>query len=140
MQQQTPRGAFRAALASTALTLSALALTLAPGAAPAFELRLSAEGSAYAALEPALQASAATTFEHHVYIRERGGLSHTLDFVAFGRYADGAEAVRKHADLREFSYIRATRNSELRFGMARAFWGVTEAVHIVDILNQDDAL
>lgn len=140
MQQQAPRGAFRAALASTALTLSALALTLAPGAAPAFELRLSAEGSAYAALEPALQASAAATFEHHVYIRERGGLSHTLDFVAFGRYADGAEAVRKHADLREFSYIRATRNSELRFGMARAFWGVTEAVHIVDILNQDDAL
>ena len=120
MQHRPTRGRLPAFPSLAALGVAALAL--APGAAPAFELRLSAEGSAYAVLEPALQASAAATFEHHVYIRERGGLSHTLDFVAFGRYADGAESVRKHADLREFSYIRATRNSELRFGMARAFW------------------
>ena len=45
---------------------------------------------------------------------------------------------RSHADMREAKYARAIDNWEFRIGIDKVFWGVTEAVHLVDIINQSD--
>lgn len=58
-------------------------------------------------------------------------------FVPFFRL-DSADDERTHFDLRELSYIWLQDNFELRLGVRKVFWGVTEVVHLVDIINQTD--
>ncbi|MGD8326918.1 MAG: hypothetical protein PVF65_08390 [Sphingomonadales bacterium] len=57
----------------------------------------------------------------------------------FGR-VDVQDDGRTHADIREAKYVGAFGPLELRLGFDTVFWGVTESVHLVDIINQDDAL
>jgi len=57
----------------------------------------------------------------------------------FGR-VDVQDDGRTHADIREAKYVGAFGPWEFRLGFDSVFWGVTEAVHLVDIINQDDAL
>lgn len=83
-------------------------------------------------------ASGAVELEFHPHARE-GDWTHTLDFVGFARH-DASVSARSHADLRELLYSVASRDFELRAGVGRVFWGVTEAAHLVDIVNQDDGL
>lgn len=47
-----------------------------------------------------------------------------------------------HADLREFMWttIAPSNKWELRTGVGKVFWGVTESQHLVDVINQDDLL
>lgn len=45
---------------------------------------------------------------------------------------------RTHGDIRELSWDHAARNWELTAGISKVFWGVTETVHLVDIINQTD--
>jgi hypothetical protein len=45
---------------------------------------------------------------------------------------------RSHGDIREFSYIHASDNWEVRAGIRKEFWGVTEFQHLVDVINQTD--
>ncbi|MEL7450482.1 MAG: hypothetical protein AAFN78_14815 [Pseudomonadota bacterium] len=52
--------------------------------------------------------------------------------------ADSADSERTHADLREFYWRRSFSAAELSIGLRRVFWGVTESVHLVDIINQTD--
>ena len=47
---------------------------------------------------------------------------------------------RSHADIRELSYVHAASSWELRIGARRVFWGVAESNHLVDIINQTDAI
>lgn len=47
---------------------------------------------------------------------------------------------RTHWDLREARYAYATGNWEIRAGIDKVFWGVTEAVHLIDIVNQVDII
>jgi len=61
----------------------------------------------------------------------------SLLVVPFARY-DAVDSRRTHADLREFSYIYAAREWELRTGVRKVFWGVAESNHLVDIINQTD--
>lgn len=57
--------------------------------------------------------------------------------TAFAR-VDNRDDARTHADLRE-AYWRGTfGDAELAIGLRRVFWGVTEALHLVDIINQTD--
>ena len=51
---------------------------------------------------------------------------------------DSRDSERSHGDIRELSWIRASRDWELRLGIRKVFWGVTESQHLVDILNQTD--
>jgi len=62
-----------------------------------------------------------------------------LDFSAFARL-DSSDEQRSHADLRELLYSWSGESVELKAGMGKVFWGVTEAVHLVDIVNQTDTL
>ncbi len=55
---------------------------------------------------------------------------------------DSLDDERTHFDLREF-YWRKTfenQNLDLKIGLSKVFWGVTESVHLVDIINQNDGV
>ena len=60
-----------------------------------------------------------------------------ITFEPFVRL-DAIDGRRTHFDLRVLSYERAWRNIELRIGIRRVFWGVTESRHLVDVINQTD--
>jgi len=45
---------------------------------------------------------------------------------------------RTHFDVRELAWIHAADEWELRVGIRKEFWGVTEGQHLVDIINQSD--
>ncbi len=60
-------------------------------------------------------------------------------FIPFAR-ADSVDDERSHLDLRELNYLRVGDGWEVRAGVAKVFWGVTESIHLVDIINQDDAV
>jgi len=47
---------------------------------------------------------------------------------------------RDHVDLREAFWLHQEDGWSLTAGIDKVFWGVTESRHLVDIVNQDDAL
>ncbi|MGB5686061.1 MAG: hypothetical protein WBM35_09625, partial [Candidatus Electrothrix sp.] len=47
---------------------------------------------------------------------------------------------RTHWDLREASFIYPAEDWELQIGISKVFWGATEFVHLVDIINQTDSV
>lgn len=51
---------------------------------------------------------------------------------------DQRDAERSHFDLREFTYLYSAQSWELRLGVRKVFWGVTEFQHLVDVINQTD--
>lgn len=60
-----------------------------------------------------------------------------VSLIAFGRYSD-TDSKRSHFDIREASYVASYEHFDLRAGISRVFWGVTESQHLVDIVNQTD--
>jgi len=58
-------------------------------------------------------------------------------FVPFLR-VDEHDGERTHFDIRELAWLHAARDWELRTGVRKVFWGVTESRHLVDIINQTD--
>ena len=68
-------------------------------------------------------------------------LGHNSSFTAtpFARL-DSADSNRTHFDLREFFFLLHGEWWEIRAGVDKVFWGVTESVHLVDIVNQTDTL
>ncbi|MHC4582892.1 MAG: hypothetical protein ACYS3N_00085 [Planctomycetota bacterium] len=60
-------------------------------------------------------------------------------FVPFLRL-DSADSRRTHFDIRELNYLWLTDNWELRIGVGKVFWGTTEFLHLVDIINQTDLI
>ncbi len=77
--------------------------------------------------------------EPELYFQSDAGWSFTL--VPFLRY-DAADSERSHIDLREAWFLMygdaGDGEWELRLGVDRVFWGVTESHHLVDIINQTD--
>ena len=58
-------------------------------------------------------------------------------FTPFFR-VDQHDSERTHADIRELAWVKAADDWELRVGIRKVFWGVTEFQHLVDIINQTD--
>ncbi|MCI0507585.1 MAG: hypothetical protein L0Z73_15945 [Gammaproteobacteria bacterium] len=58
-------------------------------------------------------------------------------FTAFAR-VDQHDDERAHADIRELAWTRVAETWELKIGIRKIFWGVTESQHLVDIVNQTD--
>lgn len=54
--------------------------------------------------------------------------------------ADKRDDERQHADIREFKWLHVSGDNEWRVGIDSVFWGVTESRHLVDIINQIDAV
>jgi hypothetical protein len=61
----------------------------------------------------------------------------SFTFVPFAR-RDENDDERTHADIRELTWAKAADDWELRLGIRKVFWGVTESQHLVDIINQTD--
>ncbi len=57
-------------------------------------------------------------------------------FFRTSEYHDG----RAHVDIRELYWLMSGDDWELRVGVDKVFWGVTEAYHLVDVINQADLL
>ena len=81
---------------------------------------------------------------HGVSVAVRPELYHALDdgrqsllFSPFLRL-DATDHRRSHFDVRELLYQRVFDDAELRLGIGRVFWGVTESHHLVDVINQTD--
>jgi hypothetical protein len=55
----------------------------------------------------------------------------------FGRL-DARDDQRSHADVRELQWTHAGDGWETLMGVGKVYWGVTEAWHLVDIVNQTD--
>lgn len=64
---------------------------------------------------------------------------HQVELAVFGRW-DGEDAERSHLDLRQGSYRYVGSSFELLAGVSRVFWGVAESRHLVDVVNQVDAV
>ncbi|MGD8594031.1 MAG: hypothetical protein PVF82_14460 [Gammaproteobacteria bacterium] len=58
-------------------------------------------------------------------------------FTPFVRL-DQRDDERTHFDIRELSWLGVYDLGELRIGIRKVFWGVTESQHLVDIINQTD--
>ncbi len=63
----------------------------------------------------------------------------SLTIEPFARL-DNTDGSRSHFDLRE-AYMQIVRDDwELGLGIGKVFWGVTEFLHLVDVVNQTDAV
>jgi hypothetical protein len=60
-------------------------------------------------------------------------------FTPFYRF-DSQDNQRTHGDIRELAYVHASDDWELRLGIRKEFWGVTEFQHLVDVINQTDGV
>ena len=79
--------------------------------------------------------SASFAVKPEYYHEFESGSSFT--FAPFFRL-DSADSERTHFDVRELTYLWLHDNFELRLGVRKVFWGVTEVLHLVDIINQTD--
>ena len=61
----------------------------------------------------------------------------SIAFVPFFRL-DENDNERTHFDIRELTYLKVAENWELRLGIRKVFWGVTEFQHLIDVINQTD--
>ncbi|HSG99724.1 MAG TPA: hypothetical protein VLB27_06725 [candidate division Zixibacteria bacterium] len=62
-----------------------------------------------------------------------------LTFAPFLR-VDQNDSRRSHVDVRELYFQKIWYDWELLVGAKRVFWGVTESQHLVDFINQTDAV
>ncbi|MFC4700170.1 hypothetical protein ACFO4O_08390 [Glaciecola siphonariae] len=65
------------------------------------------------------------------------GDSGFFTFSAFAR-ADQRDDERTHFDVREALFAQYFDNWEIRAGIGKVFWGQTESLHLVDVINQTD--
>ena len=63
----------------------------------------------------------------------------SVTFAPFARL-DQQDNARTHGDIREFFWLYASSSWEVRAGIGKVFWGVTEFNHLVDIINQTDGV
>ncbi len=78
---------------------------------------------------------ASLAFQPEYYHEWENGSSFTATLFA---RVDSTDSERSHFDVREFIYLWLGDSWELRVGIDKVFWGVTEFVHLVDIINQTD--
>lgn len=71
------------------------------------------------------------------YVSDSG--EDTLTAKIFAHY-DPNDAERSHADIRQLDWVRARGDWEMRLGVSKVYWGVTESRHLVDIINQVDGV
>lgn len=74
--------------------------------------------------------------EGELYTSWNDGMD-ALTFKPFYRY-DNEDDERTHADIRELMWLHVGDGWELRTGIGKVYWGVTESLHLVDVINQTD--
>jgi hypothetical protein len=71
------------------------------------------------------------------FTHQHGNWDYT--FVPFGRL-DSADRERSHLDIREFNAFTSQDLFDFRIGIGKVYWGATEFVHLVDVVNQTDLI
>jgi hypothetical protein len=121
------------------LILGLLMIVAAPAHAGEWSGKVSFEGRLFpqSALNNSMSGSNLSfAFEPEWYQEWQNGRQLFL-FVPFVRL-DQNDPERTHWDIRELTWQYNARGWELRAGIRRVFWGVTESKHLVDIINQTD--
>lgn len=77
-------------------------------------------------------------FQPQVYMEWNDG-DDSLTFQPFVRL-DQEDSERTHGDIRELMWVHVTDNLEFKTGIGKVFWGQTESLHLVDIINQTDSV
>ena len=62
---------------------------------------------------------------------------HRISAIGFGR-VDGQNNERNHFDIREMYWSFSKGKLTTTIGINKFFWGVTESIHLVDVINQTD--
>ena len=65
------------------------------------------------------------------------GENQSFTFTPFVRL-DQYDDERSHGDIREMLWLGVFDGWELKAGISKVFWGVTESQHLVDVINQTD--
>jgi len=124
-------------LAITFLLFSCLILSL-PAAALELNGHVSVEGRLFAndPLYPDQEDNNGSIALEPEFYHARD-MNYSLTFIPFMRI-DSADSERTHFDIRELNLLLIGDPLEVRIGVGKVFWGVTEFVHLVDIINQTD--
>jgi hypothetical protein len=101
------------------------------------EIRYFPENPAYAGQKDSTL-SPATAFQPEIVYEWNEGLDR-LTFEPYFR-VDVHDSERTHVDICEGSYLHIGETWDTTIGISRVFWGVTESVHLVDIINQTDGV
>ena len=123
----------------SALAIISTLLTAFPLAAADFSGELAVESRLFPndPLDPRQQDSGfALAIEPELYHDWSDGAQRIV-VVPFMRW-DLEDSERTHLDLRELYWRRSFDSADLYVGMRKVFWGVTESVHLVDVINQTD--
>jgi hypothetical protein len=116
------------------LTSKALADTQYNGTA-AFEQRYFLQDPLY---PQQTRDSASVFFAPELYTSFNDGQDSVL-FRGFYRF-DQRDSERSHGDIREFIWSHVGEDWEIKAGIGKVFWGQTESLHLVDIINQTDSI
>ncbi|WP_339863161.1 hypothetical protein [Paremcibacter congregatus] len=101
------------------------------------ELRLFPSAPAYMNQEKmTLSPSVALEME---LVYEWNDAADRLTFVPFARL-DADDQNRSHYDVREAKWLHLGDGWDFVVGLDKVYWGVTESRHLVNIINQDDAV
>ena len=84
------------------------------------------------------RSNSSIAFEPEIYYDWNDG-NDSVVFTPFVRI-DERDDERTHADIRELLWVHAHDQWEFRTGIGKVFWGVTEFIHLVDIVNQTDTI
>ncbi len=82
--------------------------------------------------------SPSVAFEAEI-VYEWNDYSDRITFTPFARL-DVHDDNRTHYDIREASWLHLGEGWDLTVGISKVYWGVTESRHLVNIINQDDAV
>lgn len=102
---------------------------------------LAAEGNYFLneALYPQQSEHSGSLAAWYEYYHDNATGDQRFAFSAFARL-DSEDDERSHADVRELYVWKNFETVEVYAGLRKIYWGVTESVHLVDIINQDDIL
>ncbi len=78
------------------------------------------------------QPSVRSLFEYQARVDDN-----SFHLAVFGRL-DDQDPQRSHADIREAYWTHVADGWEMKMGISKVFWGVTESRHLVDVINQTD--
>ncbi len=76
---------------------------------------------------------------HPEYLHKWDDENQRLVFSPFLRL-DAMDPERTHWDIRELTWVKVLEDWEVRLGIRKLFWGVTESQHLVDVINQTDGV
>ncbi len=141
---RTSRGASLARLARAGMGLALTAL-IGASIAPALEItgEVALETRQFPA-DPGFAGQSAASVSPSVelepeIVHEWSRGAHVLTLRPFLR-VDAHDPERTHLDLREASWLTTGSRWSLLAGVGKVFWGVTEARHLVDVVNQTDGV